>query len=136
MYARFENDTFLGEKVDAALHDVFLIEFHIGNAIHQQAADAIFTLENGDIVTCLVELICASETGRAGADDSDFLASSLFRDAWDDPAFLPTLVDDRALVVLNGDGRSDDAEHAGAFAGSGADAAGELGEMIGLVQAL
>ena len=45
-------------------------------------------------------------------------------------------VDDGALVVLDGDGRLDDAEHAGAFAGSGADAAGELREVVGLVQAL
>ena len=39
-----------------------------------------------------------------------------------------------ALDVLDGHGRLVDAEDAGAFAGGGADAAGELGEVVGLVQ--
>ena len=46
------------------------------------------------------------------------------------------LVDDGALVVLDGDGRLDHAEHAGTFAGSGADAAGEFREIVRLVKAL
>ncbi len=52
-----------------------------------------------------------------------------------DPAFLPAAVDDGAFDVLDGDRRRVDAQHAGAFARRGADAAGELGEIIGLVQA-
>ena len=40
------------------------------------------------------------------------------------------------LDVLDGDGRGVDAEDAGAFAGGRADAAGEFGEVIGLVQAV
>ena len=54
----------------------------------------------------------------------------------DDPAFLPAAVDDGALDVLDRDRRLDDAEHAGAFAGRGTDPAGELGEVVGLVQAV
>ena len=53
-----------------------------------------------------------------------------------DPAFLPTVVDDGALDVLDRDRRLVDAEHARAFARRGANAAGELGEIIRLVQAL
>ena len=41
----------------------------------------------------------------------------------------------RALDELDGDGRLIDAQHAGGLAGRGADAAGELGEVVGGVQA-
>ena len=76
-------------QVDAALHDLLLVELHVGNAIHEQAADAVLALEDGDAVAGLVELVGAGETGRAGADDGDFLAGADFGDARDDPAFLP-----------------------------------------------
>ena len=51
-----------------------------------------------------------------------------------DPAFLEALVDDGALDALDGDRRLVDAEDARALAGSGTDAAGELREVVGLVQ--
>src|SRR5690606_26380412 len=40
-------DAFGGEQIDAALHHI-LAQLHIGNAVHQQAADAIGALVHGD----------------------------------------------------------------------------------------
>jgi hypothetical protein len=79
--AGFENDAFLGEQVDAALHDLLLVELHVGDAIHEQAADAVGALEDGDAVAGLVELVGAGEAGGAGADDGDLFAGAFFRDA-------------------------------------------------------
>ncbi len=52
----------------------------------------------------------------------------------DDPAVFPAAIGDGAFNALDGDRRLDDPQHAGAFAGSGANAAGEFGEVVGLVQ--
>ena len=87
--AGFENDAFLGEQVDAALDDFLLVELHVRNAIHEQAADAVLALEDGDAVAGLVELVGAGESGGAGADDGDFLAGADCGDSRGDPAFLP-----------------------------------------------
>ena len=51
-----------------------------------------------------------------------------------DPAFGKAAVDDRVLDVLDRDRRIGDAQHAGAFARGRAGAAGELGEVVRLVQ--
>jgi len=54
----------------------------------------------------------------------------------DDPTFLEAALDDGKFDVLDRDRRFDDPEHAGAFAGCGADAAGEFGKVVRLVQAV
>src|SRR5215471_4735765 len=59
-----ELDTFRSHEIDAALHNI-LVQLHVGNAIHQQAADAIRPLVNGHPVARAIELRCASEPGRA-----------------------------------------------------------------------
>src|SRR5690606_37581318 len=104
--------------------------------IHEQAARTVGALEDGDGVAGAVELRGGGETGGAGADDGDLLAGADGGRLGDDPALLPTLVDDGGLNVLDGDRRGVDAEHAGTLAGRGAHAAGELGEIVGLVQAV
>ena len=53
-----------------------------------------------------------------------------------DPALLEAAVDDRALDRFDRHGRLDDAQHARTFARSRTDAAGELGEIVRLVQAV
>jgi hypothetical protein len=53
-----------------------------------------------------------------------------------DPALLEGAVDDVALDVLDGDRIVVDVEDAGLLARRRADAAGELGEVVGRVQAL
>ena len=130
-----ELDAFGGHEIDAALHDL-LVELHVRDAVHEQAADAVVAFEHGDQMAGPVELRGGGQAGRAGADDGDFLAGAQFRRFGDDPAFVQASVDDRALDVLDRDGRCVDAQHARAFARRGADAAGELGEVVRLVQPL
>src|SRR5690606_39009770 len=50
------------------------------------------------------------------------------------PAMLPGAVDDGVLDALDTHRVVVDVEHAGCFAGRGADAAGELGEVVGRVE--
>ena len=131
-----ELDAFGFHLRDARQHDLLLVELHVGDAVHEQAADAVGALEDGDRVAGLVELGRGAEAGGAGADDGDLLAGADFGRLGHDPAFLPAAVDDGALEVLDGDRRGVDAEDAGAFARGRADAAGEVGEVVGLVQPL
>ena len=54
--ARFDHE------VNAALHDFFFVEFHVGDAVHEQSANAVRTLVHGDFVPGFVELCGARET--------------------------------------------------------------------------
>ncbi len=66
-------DLGVGDEVDAfgfhlghaRQHDLLLVELHVGDAIHEQAADAVGALENGDQVAGLVELGGGAEARRA-----------------------------------------------------------------------
>ena len=53
--ARFDHE------VDAALHDFFFVELHVGDAVHEQSANAVRTLVHGDFVPGFVELCGARE---------------------------------------------------------------------------
>ena len=79
---------------------------------------------------------CAAAQSPAGPEPTTatFLPVRCFGRFGGDPAFVPAAVNDGALDVFDGDGRGIDAEHARAFARRGADAAGEFGEIIRLVQ--
>ena len=81
------------------------------------------------------KLLRGGEAGGTAADDGDALAGGLLGRLGMNPALVPGALDDGALDELDGNGRLVDAEHAGGFAGSGADAAGELGKVIGGVEA-
>ena len=83
-------------------------------------------------------LSCAAAQRPAGPEPmtATFLPVRTFGGSGHDPAFVPALVDDRDFDVLDRDRRRVDAEHARAFARRGADAAGELGKIVRLVQAL
>ena len=50
------NATFINVWLDPAEDDLLLIELHVGNAVHEQTADAIFALENGHSVAGSIEL--------------------------------------------------------------------------------
>ena len=80
------------------------------------------------------KLLRAGEARRAGADDGDALAGFARRRLRLDPAFFPRLVDDRVLDRLDADRIVVDAQRAGFLARRRADAAGELGEIVGRVQ--
>ena len=70
-----EGDPFRLHQVDAALDDA-LVELHVGDAVHQKAADAVVALEHRDPVASPVEPVSGSQTGGAGADDGDLLAGT------------------------------------------------------------
>jgi hypothetical protein len=130
-----ERDAFFAELVHAALDDA-LVELHVRDAVHEQAADAVGPLVDSDGVAGFVELGGGGETRGPAADDGDSLTGAILRNARRDPAFFPAAVDDRVLDVLDGDRRAGDAEHAGALARRRAGAARELGEVVGLVEPL
>ena len=112
-----------------------LVEFHIGDAVHEQTAGTVGTLENRHPVAGFVELGGGGEARRTGTDDSDLLAGADAGRFWEHPAFLPAPVDNATLNILDRDRRGGDAEHAGALARRGTYAAGELRKVVGLVQA-
>ena len=133
--AALEGHAFGLEEGDAAQHDFLLVELHVRDAVHEQASGTVGAFEDGDVMSGVVQLRGGGEAGGAGTDDGDLLAGALRRGAGDDPAVLVALVDDRDFDVLDRDGRLVHPEHAGALARGGADAAGELREVIGLVEA-
>ena len=71
-----ELDAFLLHVLDAAQHDVLLVELHVRNAVHQQAAGAILALEHRHRVARAVQLRGGRKTRRARADHRDFLAGA------------------------------------------------------------
>src|SRR5207249_3470483 len=83
-----------------------------------------------------IELRCGAKSRRTGADDGDFSAGPGFGRFGSDPTFFPALIDDGTLDVLDRHRRGVDAEDTRAFAGGGADPAGKLGEVVGLVQSV
>ncbi len=82
-------DAFVAEQLDAAIDDA-LVELHVGDAVHQQAADAVGPLVDGDRVARLVELRGGGEAGGAAADDGDRLAGAVGRHAAARPSLLPS----------------------------------------------
>jgi len=82
----------------------------------------------------LVQLGGGGNARRSRAHDRHLFAGATARWFRLDPAAGPAVINDAALDVLDGDRRIIDAQHAGTFAGRGADAAGEFREVVGFVQ--
>ena len=81
-------------------------------------------------------LLRGGAAGRAAADHGHPLARAGRRRLRHHPALVERPVGDRHLDLPDGDGILVDAEHAGRLARGGADAAGELGEVVRGVQPL
>ncbi len=111
-----------------------LLQLEVGNAITQQAADAVVLLEHRHVVPRARELLRGGQTSRAGSDHGDLLAGLVLRRQRRDPAFGPGFVDDRVFDRLDADRIVVDAERARRFARRRADAARELGEVVRRVQ--
>ena len=68
------------KRVPSAVHlrearlEVLLLHLEVGDAVAQQAADAVVALEHRDGVAGARELLRGREAGGAGADDGDGLA--------------------------------------------------------------
>ena len=116
--------------------EVALLHLELGDAVAQQAADPIRSLEHDDVVAGAGELLRGRETRGTGADHDDPLAGAHRRRLRRDPALVPRTVDDLDLDLLDGDGIGVDPQHARGLARGGAQPAGELGEVVGRVQAL
>ena len=129
-----KGDALGAHLLDAAVDDV-LFQLEVGNAVAQQAADAVGLFIDGDGVAGAAQLLRGGQAGRPAADHGDALAGVLLGRLGMNPALVPGALDDAALDELDGDGRLVDAQHAGGLAGRGADAAGELGKVVGGVQA-
>ncbi|MDQ0814012.1 hypothetical protein QFZ63_005726 [Streptomyces sp. B3I7] len=120
---------------DAAV-DVPLLHLELGDAVAEQAADAVGALVDGDGVAGPGELLGGGEARRSRADDGDGLAGQALGDLRRDVTGVPRLVDDGDLDVLDGHGRLVDAEDARRLARGRAEPPGELREVVGGVQPL
>ena len=125
----------IAHQVDSAFNDV-LVQLHVRDAVHQQATYAVGAFENRHRMPHFVQLIGRRQTSRAGAYDGNFFTSAISGWFGDHPALDEGAVDDGILDVLNGHRWVGDTKHARTFARSRAYAAGELREVIGLVQAI
>ena len=81
-----------------------------------------------------IELGGAGQARRPGAHNCHAFAGAFGRRLGYDPTLGKALIDDGALDTLDRHRRLVNAEHAGALARRRTDAAGELGEIVGLVQ--
>src|ERR1035441_3609321 len=99
------------------------------------ADDAVVFLIDGDGVAGAAQLLRGGQARGPAAHHGHALAGVVLWRLGMNPALLPGPLDDAALDELDGDGGLADGEHAGGLAGRGADAAGELGEVIGGVEA-
>ncbi|MNM95439.1 hypothetical protein D3C81_1078840 [compost metagenome] len=134
-HARPERHAFGLHLLDAAV-DQRLLHLEVGDAIAQQAADAVVLLEHRHVMAGAGQLLRGSQASRAGADHGHGLAGLVRGHVRRHPALFPGLVDDGVLDRLDAHRQFIDAERAGGLARCRADAAGELGEVVGLVQHL
>ena len=110
------------------------LHFEIGNAVAQQATDAVVFFKQGDRVAGTCELLCCGHASRARAHHRHFFSAGLQSRASLHPAFAPGSVDDGMLDRLDAYRLVVHIEGAGSLAGGRADAAGELGKVVGAVQ--
>ena len=130
-----ERHAFRFHLADAAINQV-LFHFKVGNAVTQQAADAITFFKQGDAVAGAGELLGGGHARRARAHHRNRLAGFLRRDDGLDPAFFPGAIHDLAFDGFDGDRGFLDVQGAARLAGGGADSASEFGEIVGGVQVL
>jgi hypothetical protein len=116
--------------------DEVLLHLEVGDAVAQESADPVRALEHRHRVASARELLGASETRGPGPDHGDPLAGGRLGWVRRDEVRLPGVVDDLLLDLLDRDRIVVDVQDARLLAGGGADAARELGEVVGRVQAL
>ncbi len=125
----------LGLHERGPARDDVLVELHVRDAVHEQPADAPGPLEDGDQVAHPVELVRRGETRRTRPDDGDRPPAPRERRGGRDPALVPGPVGDLLLDGLDRHRVAVDAHRARALAGRRADAARELREVVGPVEA-
>ena len=126
----------LGLHLLDATVEVALLHLELGDAVAQEAADAVGAFEHDDVVARARELLRGREARGPGADDRDPLARLHRGVHRGDPPLVPRAVDDLDLDLLDRDRVLVDAEHARRLARRRAQATGELGEVVGGVEPL
>ncbi len=111
-----------------------LFQLEVRNAVHQQAARAIGTLEERDAMSGAIELLSGSHARRPAADDRYALAGAHLWRLGDDPTLGEAAVGDRHFDFFDRDRIFIDPQHASRFARSRANAPGELRKVIRGVQ--
>ena len=106
----------------------FHLEFR--DAIAQQPADAIRTLEHRDVVSGTRELLRRREPRRAAPNDSDALARLFRSNDGRDPAFFKRTIDDFNFDLFDRDGRLVNAQDARTFTWCRAQTPCELWEVV------
>ena len=127
-------DHALGFHLRDAAEDDALLHLEVGNAVGEEPARLGELLVDVHLVAGAAQLLRAGEARRPRADHRHLLAGDPGRRLRLDPALLPRPVDDRAFDRLDGDRDLDEVERARRLARRRADAAGELGEIVGGMQ--
>ncbi|CAM5626735.1 hypothetical protein RLIN73S_07043 [Rhodanobacter lindaniclasticus] len=130
-----ERHTLGAHLLDAAV-DMRFLQLEIGDAVAQQPAYPVILLEYGDRVAGARQLLRRSQAGRAGTDYGHAPAGALRGRLRLHPALFPRLVDDLVLDRLDAHRVVVDVQRARRLARRRADAAGELGEIVGRMQHL
>ena len=128
-----EDDAFRFHE-GAATTDDGLVELHVRDAVHEEPADFIRALKDGDAVSTVVQLIRHCEAGRTGTDDGDTLPRADLRDPRLHIALLEGLLDDVELVVVRRHRRVIEPLDTGLLAERRADTSRELREVVRLQQ--
>ncbi len=135
VHTRAEQDA-LGRHLCHAPVDQRLLHLEVRDPVAEQPADAVALLEDDDVVPGARELLRAGKTRGPGADHGNAAPGLALGGQRHDPAFFPALVDDEVLDRLDAHCVAVDVQRARGLARRGADAAGELGEVVGRVQHL
>src|SRR6185369_6655755 len=107
-----------------------LLHLELRDAVSQQAAGLVGSLENGDGVSCPGQLLGNGQPGGPGPDNRNGLASQAIRCPWRDRSGVEGAVDRGDLDLFDGHGRLVDAEHASGLTRRRAQPTGELREVV------
>ena len=109
-----------------------LIQLHVGDPVHEKAADPVFSLENRHLMASVIELVSRCKPGGTAADDRHFPAAPVLRYSRLHPSVPEGRLNDIELIVVDRDRLAVHPADAGLFAERRADAPGELREIAGL----
>ncbi len=109
----------LGLHLGDAPIEVALLHLELGNAVAQQAADAVGAFEHDDVVTGPRQLLRGGQPGWTRADHDDPLAGLHTGELRLDPTLVPGSIDDLHLDLLDRHRIGIDAEHARCLARCG-----------------
>src|SRR5690606_28856008 len=131
--AEMENHP-LGFHLSLTGVDMVLFHLEVGDAVTQQSACLGLALIDVDLMTDTGELLSGGKAGRAGPDDRDLPAGLVVGDLRSDAAPANGLAGAGRFDRLNRYGYLLEVQRAGLRARRGADAAGELEQIVGRVQ--